>query len=68
MKEKNDSGTVKMNLSIPREFAELLEQKANNNYMPMATWVKSYLMKNLLGAGDNEDKNSINQNGKTMEN
>ena len=66
MKEKNDSGTVKMNLSLPRSFAKLLQQNADKCYMPLATWVKSYLMKNLINAGDNEE-NSMNEHEIRME-
>ena len=67
MKEKFKEANTKINLSVPPEFAELLTVKAHNDYMPLATWVKSYLMKNLLKTGDNETEKSMNLNGNTMD-
>ena len=65
---KTKSENVKMNLTVPKEFADLLTTKANNDYMKTATWVKRFLMKHLLQDGDKQDKNSINENGNRMEN
>ena len=67
MKEKLKEANTKINLSVPTEFADLLTTKAHNDYMPLATWVKSFLMKNLLKSGDKRDLN-INENGNRMEN
>lgn len=67
MKTQEKEANTKINLSVPPEFAELLTVKAHNDYMPLATWVKRFLMKNLLKTGDNQDKQSMNQNGKRMD-
>ena len=46
MKTKKD--TVKLYLTIDKEFYLLLSKKSKNDYMKIATWTKQYLMKNLL--------------------
>lgn len=48
MKAQEKSQTVKMNLSLDREFHQLLKDKAEQDYMQTATWVKRFLMKNLV--------------------
>ena len=48
MKKIKNKQVVKMNISLERDFYLLLQEKANNDYVRVATWVKQYLMKNLL--------------------
>lgn len=67
MKTQEKDRNVKMNLTVPKEFADLLTLKATNEYLKTATYVKRFLMKHLLRDGDNQDKQSINQNGNRME-
>jgi len=57
--------TVKMNLSLDRDFYELLQTRAKNDYVKVATWTKQYLMKCLLEK-NNSDSNGLTQNGTTM--
>ena len=64
MKKIKKQQVVKMNLSLEREFFELLQEKATKDYVRVATWVKQYLMKNLLE--NNDDSNCLTQNGNTM--
>lgn len=62
MKKVNSTGdNVRLNLSLSQEFYELLKQKSKNDYVQVGTWVKSYLMKNLL-QGDKDEK-CLTQNG-----
>ena len=66
MKKLKNKQTVKMNLSIDKDFYELLQEKAQKDYVRVSTWVKQYLKKGLLDK-NNSDLNSMNQNGKQME-
>lgn len=59
--EKLTNETVRLNLSLSKEFYDLLQQNAKNEYVQVGTWTKSYLMKNLL-EGDKEEK-CLTQNG-----
>ncbi len=44
---------VKMNLTLDRDFYDLLKEKATGDYMKVATWTKQFLMKNLLDKNNN---------------
>ncbi|MGD0581492.1 MAG: hypothetical protein ABR974_00950 [Bacteroidales bacterium] len=57
--------TVKMNLSLEKDFYELLQDRAKNDYVKVATWTKQYLMKCLLEK-NNSDSKCLTQNGTTM--
>jgi len=57
--------TVKMNLSLEKDFYDLLQMKAKNDYVKVATWTKQYLMKCLLEKNNSESK-CLTQNGTTM--
>ena len=57
---------VKMNLSLERDFYELLQERAKNDYVKVATWTKQYLMKGLLEK-NNDDSKCLTQNGTNME-
>jgi hypothetical protein len=48
LKEKNNQN-VKMNLTLPEEFYQVLKENAQNDYVKVATWTKQFLMKNLQG-------------------
>jgi len=65
MKKMKKQQVVKMNLSLDREFFELLQEKAKQDYVRVATWVKQYLMKNLLEK-NNDDSKCLTQNGNRM--
>jgi len=56
---------VKMNISLDRDFFELLQENARKDYVRVATWVKQYLMKNLLEK-NNDDSKCLTQNGNRM--
>lgn len=64
MKKIKKQQVVKMNLSLEREFFELLQEKAKQDYVRVATWVKQYLMKNLLEKNNSDDK-CLTQNERT---
>ncbi len=57
--------TVKMNLCLEKDFYELLQDRARNDYVKVATWTKQYLMKGLLEK-NNSDSKCLTQNGTTM--
>ena len=58
---------VKMNLTLPVEFYQVLRENAQNDYVKVATWTKQFLMKNLQ-QGDKSVKNSVTENDATMGN
>ncbi len=62
--KKTKTKVVKMNLSLPSDFFEVIQENARSNYMKAATWTKQFLMKNLLT--NNERKNSSNENERNM--
>lgn len=47
-KTKQQDQSVKMNLTLSREFYETIKEYAKNDYAKPATWTKIFLMKNLL--------------------
>lgn len=47
---------VKMNLSLDREFYDFLKNKAEDDYIQVATWVKQFLKKNLAEDNKREEK------------
>ena len=57
---------VKMNLSLDKDFYVILQEKARADYMRVSTWTKQLLMRNLLDK-NNDDCNSLTQNGNRME-
>jgi hypothetical protein len=65
MMKRKQQQTVKMNLSIDKDFYGLLQDNARKDYMRVSTWVKQFLMKNLLEK-NNSDANSITKNGDSM--
>jgi hypothetical protein len=48
MKTKQRLQKVKMNLTLEKEFYDLLLEQAEQDYMRVATWTKRFLKKNLL--------------------
>lgn len=56
MKRLKKPTNVKMNLSLQRDFYELLQEKAKSDYVKVATWTKQYLMKCLLEKNNSESK------------
>ncbi|MGD0340499.1 MAG: hypothetical protein ABSA76_02150 [Bacteroidales bacterium] len=57
--------TVKMNLSLDKDFYELLQDRAKDDYVKVATWTKQFLMRNLLEK-NNSDSKCLTQNGTKM--
>lgn len=53
---------VKMNLTLSREFYQLLQTHAKGDFMKVATWTKQFLMKNVQ---DNKDSKCGTKNGTT---
>lgn len=51
---------VKMNLTLPEEFYQVLKENAQNDYVKVATWTKQFLMKNL--EGDKLEKKCLTAN------
>jgi hypothetical protein len=47
MKKTKKTQNVKMNLTLSREFYELLKENASNDFVRVATWTKQFLMRNL---------------------
>jgi predicted DNA-binding ribbon-helix-helix protein len=66
MKKVQKTQNVKMNLSLEKDFYELLQEKAKNDYVKVATWTKQYLMKGLLEKNNSESK-CLTKNGTSME-
>lgn len=57
---------VKLNISLEPEFYELLEEKAKEDYLKVATLTKQILKRSLLSKNNN-DSNCITKNEKGME-
>ena len=56
MKNIKKNQVVKMNLTLSREFYQLLQLNARNDYMKAATWTKQFLMKSLIARNNSEAK------------
>ena len=67
MKTMKKSPKVKMNLSLDREFYQVLKDHAESDYVLVATWTKQFLMKNL-SEGHKADSKCVTQNETAMEN
>lgn len=63
---KKGEKNVRVNLTLTKEFSNLLTQNAERDYMPTATWVKQFLMKHLLHQGDNKKVKNMDLNGTNM--
>ena len=50
--------TVKMNLSLDKDFYDIIQRNAALNYVRPATWVKQVLMRSVLG-NNNDDVNDM---------
>ena len=60
MTTKQKLERVKINLTLEKEFYDLLLFEAAQDYMKVATWTKQLLMKSLLG--NNKDSNTLTKN------
>jgi hypothetical protein len=61
---KSKNQIVKMNLSLEKDFYELLQERASQDYVRVSTWVKQYLKKGLLE--NNSSCKCETKNGNTM--
>ncbi len=66
MKKIKKSTNVKMNLSLEKGFYELLQNRAKQDYVKVATWTKQYLMKCLLEKNNSDESKCLTNNGTTM--
>jgi len=57
--EKSEKDNVKMNLTLPAGFYQLLQHESKMDYMKTATWVKRFLMKHLLLEHKKESKRGL---------
>jgi len=48
MKKIKNNSTIKMNLSLEKDFYDLLQANAKQDYVKVSTWTKQFLKKNLL--------------------
>lgn len=60
MTTNREQKNVKMNLSIDKEFFQLLQEYADNDYMKVSTFMKWQLKKSLLG--NNKNVNTVKTN------
>lgn len=62
---KKENETERLNIYMSTELFNLLKEKASKDYLPVATWVKQYLSKQLLPTNNNNYpmSNTLN-NGK----
>lgn len=47
MKKMKKAMPVKLNLSLDREFYQVLKEHASSDFVPVATWTKQFLMRHL---------------------
>ena len=64
--KKEQEEKIRITLLLDYSFYELLREKAKNDYMKIATWIKQYLMKSILGK-NNSDIKILTKDGKEME-
>ena len=57
--EMSEKDNVKMNLTLPKGFYELLQEESKSDFMKTATWVKRFLMKHLLLEHKKESKGGM---------
>lgn len=51
--KKKENETERLNIYMSTELFNLLKEKAGKDYLPVATWVKQFLSKQLLSASNN---------------
>lgn len=56
MKKIRTKQTIKMNLSLEKDFYDLLQANAKRDYVKVATWTKQFLKKNLLDKNNCDSK------------
>jgi hypothetical protein len=66
MEKVKKNKKVKLNLSLDKEFYDLIRRNAQNDYVQIATWTKQFLMKHLYEK-NNSDSNGLTNNGEEME-
>lgn len=59
MKKKLES--IKMNLSLEKEFYDFLLDQAEADHLRTSTWVKQYLKKHLLKKNKTENMDETNE-------
>ena len=47
--------TIKMNLSLDKDFYDIIKRNAELNYVRPATWVKQQLMRAVLGKNNDDN-------------
>lgn len=45
--KKNNKDYKRLNLYMDRDLFKIIEKKAGEDYLPVSTWVKRFLHKNL---------------------
>ena len=68
MKKIRNQQIVKMNLSLDRDFYDLLKANADRDYVRVATWTKQFLMKNLLEKNNSDSKCVTNKRDNEVNN
>jgi hypothetical protein len=61
MSKNTEQKNVKMNLSINKDFFDLLQEQADRDYMRVSTWTKWFLKKSLLGNNKNSKQLQTNE-------
>ena len=61
MRRVKPKQVIKMNLTLTREFYQLLQDNARADYMKVATWTKRFLMKSLI-EGPKAESKCLNSN------
>ena len=54
--KKEQEEKIRITLLLDYSFYELLREKAKNDYVKIATWIKQFLMKSLLGKNNSDIK------------
>lgn len=52
-KSKKENEIERLNIYMNADLFNLLKEKASKDYLPVATWVKQYLSKQLLPTSNN---------------
>ncbi|MCG6189117.1 hypothetical protein [Maribellus maritimus] len=61
MKKSKEQEVVKLTLTLKKDFYDLIQQKAEDEFLKVATYIRRLLKQNLLDK-NNSDLKSLTQN------
>ena len=62
MKKSKEQEVVKLTLTLNKDFYDLIQQKAEDEFLKVATYIRRLLKQNLLDKNNYDDLKSLTQN------